>query len=116
VRLRTLSRTLLQRGRHQGVHLGRRRRLELDLHDGLPDRWEKRHHLSLKVKQAKKDQEAAERAAKEAARQEKKANKNKGKADEAAALPQPDPIALAEARARAAMLAAEARPAATPAP
>ena len=25
--------------------------------DGLPDRWEKRHHLSLKVKQAKKDQD-----------------------------------------------------------
>jgi hypothetical protein len=26
--------------------------------DGLPDRWEKRHHLSLKVKQAKKDQDS----------------------------------------------------------
>lgn len=26
-------------------------------HDGLPDRWEKRHHLSLKVKQAKRDQD-----------------------------------------------------------
>jgi len=65
--------------------------------------------------QAKKDQEAAERAAKEAARQEKKSNK-KAQADEGALLPQPDPIALAEARARAAALAAEARPAATPAP
>jgi hypothetical protein len=65
--------------------------------------------------QAKKDQEAAERAAKEAARQEKKGNK-KAQADEGAVLPQPDPIALAEARARAAALAAEARPAATPAP
>jgi pilus assembly protein CpaC len=69
-------------------------------------------------KAEKAAQEAADRAAKEAARQEKKANKsNKAKAeDEAAALPQPDPIALAEARARAAMLAAEAQPAATPAP
>jgi len=66
--------------------------------------------------QAKKDQEAAERAAKDAARLEKKANKNKAKGDEAAALPQPDPIALAEARARAAALAADAKPAATPAP
>ena len=26
-------------------------------HDGLPDRWEKRHHLSLKVKQARRDQD-----------------------------------------------------------
>jgi pilus assembly protein CpaC len=63
--------------------------------------------------QEKKDRDAAERAAKEAAKQEKK---NKGKAaDEAAALPQPDPAALAEARARAEAIAAEARPAATPA-
>lgn len=27
-------------------------------HDGLPDRWEKRHHLSLTVKQAKRDQDS----------------------------------------------------------
>ena len=26
-------------------------------HDGLPDRWERQHHLSLKVKQAKRDQD-----------------------------------------------------------
>jgi hypothetical protein len=26
-------------------------------HDGLPDRWEKRHHLSLNTKQARKDQD-----------------------------------------------------------
>jgi hypothetical protein len=26
-------------------------------HDGLPDRWEKRHHLSLHVNQARKDQD-----------------------------------------------------------
>jgi hypothetical protein len=26
-------------------------------HDGLPDKWEKSHHLSLKVKQAKRDQD-----------------------------------------------------------
>ena len=70
----------------------------------------------LAREQAKKDQEAAERAAKEAARQDKKANKKNKAADEAAALPEPDPIALAEARARARVLAAEAQPAATPAP
>jgi hypothetical protein len=26
-------------------------------HDGIPDRWEKRHHLSLKVNQARRDQD-----------------------------------------------------------
>lgn len=26
-------------------------------HDGIPDRWEKRHHLSLKVKQTRRDQD-----------------------------------------------------------
>jgi hypothetical protein len=26
-------------------------------HDGLPDRWEKRHHLSLKVNEARRDQD-----------------------------------------------------------
>ncbi len=26
-------------------------------HDGLPDKWEKRHHLSLAVKQATRDQD-----------------------------------------------------------
>src|SRR5437868_1834328 len=26
-------------------------------HDGLPDKWEKKHHLSLKVNQARKDQD-----------------------------------------------------------
>jgi hypothetical protein len=46
------------RGRHGGKNHAHHAKKKRDRnHDGLPDRWERRHRLSLKVNQARRDQD-----------------------------------------------------------